>query len=29
MVAVAEDASEAFVTPLHPSASLRIGASWR
>jgi hypothetical protein len=29
MVSVAEDASEAFVTPLHPSTSLRIGASWR
>lgn len=29
MVSVADDASEAFVTPLHPSASLRIGASWR
>lgn len=29
MVTVADDASEAFITPLHPSASLRVGAAWR
>lgn len=29
MVAVADYASEAFVTPLHPSAALRLGATWR
>jgi hypothetical protein len=29
MVAVADDASEAFVTPLHPSAWLHIGAPRR
>jgi hypothetical protein len=29
MVAVAEDASEAFVTPLHPSPSLRVAAAFR
>jgi hypothetical protein len=29
MVSVADDASEAFVTPLRPSASLRTAAAWR
>lgn len=29
MVTVADDASEAFVTPLHPSASLHVGTAWR
>jgi len=29
MVAVAEDASEAFITPLQPSPSLRVAAAFR
>jgi hypothetical protein len=29
MVSVADDASEAFVTPLLPSPSLRVGAAFR
>ena len=29
MVAVAEDASEAFITPLHPSPTLRIAPAFR
>lgn len=29
MVAVADDAREAFVTPLQPSAALRAVAAWR
>jgi hypothetical protein len=29
MVAVADDASEAFITPLQPSPSLRVAAAFR
>jgi hypothetical protein len=29
MVAVGDDAREAFITPLQPSASLRPAAAWR
>jgi hypothetical protein len=29
MVAVAEDAREAFITPLQPSAALRAAPAWR
>jgi hypothetical protein len=29
MVTVADDAREAFITPLQPSASLRPAAAWR